>query len=367
MCNKVTYNLYMDESGKSGNNIAYKEQPYFIYSGWLLQNDYVSEARKIANIISKGGKENKSNKYFETDEFLTLFKKMIDDCIAHPFIEVVNKKFIIVTHIVTIYFNFSDKLNEYHKNSEKYSKLKKLQDDIANFIYDNIVQNFWNIIYDKSTKKYNENISYETDFTEIQNYLLDLFERKGAKKIYKYLHGYRISNNIELKIKESVNYFLENMLLKFLIRIQEEIEYNSKLYRKNIEVCIYHDSLNELDRIIEYINKYKKNHLQYIDLKVSRVDSKCDSLIQLSDHTCRFFWTQMFKINKSRDLLDNIKEIIFKYFINKKKKESKGIINFTPYSNDIKFLNKLGINTNFYNYNINDIDKRFSNFINSCF
>lgn len=46
-CSEVskTLNLYIDESGNTGDNLLDKDQPLFVYGGWIIQDDYLSEVQ----------------------------------------------------------------------------------------------------------------------------------------------------------------------------------------------------------------------------------------------------------------------------------------------------------------------------------
>ncbi len=49
----MTMNLYLDESGNTGTNWSDSSQPYFVYGGWLIADDYcVAAINKMNEIFS---------------------------------------------------------------------------------------------------------------------------------------------------------------------------------------------------------------------------------------------------------------------------------------------------------------------------
>lgn len=38
-------NFYIDESGNTGDNLLNKDQPFFVYGGWIIQDDYLAEVQ----------------------------------------------------------------------------------------------------------------------------------------------------------------------------------------------------------------------------------------------------------------------------------------------------------------------------------
>ena len=79
MLNNTIFNLYIDESGNTGANILDSKQPYFIYSGWIVQNGL--EHRIMNNIKSKNllpktnAVELKSKNYFKNKIKIKIKKK----------------------------------------------------------------------------------------------------------------------------------------------------------------------------------------------------------------------------------------------------------------------------------------------------
>lgn len=137
--NNIIFNLYMDESGNTGANILDGEQPYFIYSGWIVQNgleNIIMNNIRSKNLLPKtNARELKSKSYFKNNEkdkskkenkynsiyrgFMDLFYELLSNN-AIPYVEIVDKKFIMICHIVTTFFRFDVKLNNYCKTMRYY-------------------------------------------------------------------------------------------------------------------------------------------------------------------------------------------------------------------------------------------------------
>lgn len=373
MLNNTIFNLYIDESGNTGANILDSKQPYFIYSGWIVQNGL--EHRIMNNIKSKNllpktnAVELKSKNYFKNNNkdknkkekkydsiykgFKDLFVELLSNK-AIPYVEIVDKKFIMICHIVTTFFRFDIKLNYYRRIMKCYdfNELKKVQDDIVNIIYDNfdndcLINRFWDEI-----RKDEQIFSNKSVLNDIQDYLCNIFDNTKLHALYNFVKN-KDTDNIENTIKTKS--FIGDMLLRLLMRINDDIR------TSNINVNIFHDNRQDIQEIFNHVNIYK-NNLEYINFPLNNLDSKSAHFIQFSDLLCGFFRMQMANIYDNESINKYAKDTIFEYFIDKKKNENKGFVLFTSYKNDCDFLSKLGINITEEKYYIDKIEKIFNKY-----
>lgn len=349
MLNNTIFNLYIDESGNTGANILDSKQPYFIYSGWIVQNGL--EHRIMNNIKSKNllpktnAVELKSKNYFKNNNkdknkkekkydsiykgFKDLFVELLSNK-AIPYVEIVDKKFIMICHIVTTFFRFDIKLNYYRRIMKCYdfNELKKVQDDIVNIIYDNfdndcLINRFWDEI-----RKDEQIFSNKSVLNDIQDYLCNIFDNTKLHALYNFVKN-KDTDNIENTIKTKS--FIGDMLLRLLMRINDDIR------TSNINVNIFHDNRQDIQEIFNHVNIYK-NNLEYINFPLNNLDSKSAHFIQFSDLLCGFFRMQMANIYDNESINKYAKDTIFEYFIDKKRMKIK----------DLFFLHRIKMIVTFY-------------------
>lgn len=133
----MEYTLFIDESGNTGLNWLNKDQPFFIYGGWLIPNENIDKVNSCLNqfIKKEQSGELKSKNIFDRtngDEiFIKIFKLMINEFSALPIFSIVEKEFMVAAKIVEIFFDCENNpnLNDYLTHPVK---LKKA---LANSIY----------------------------------------------------------------------------------------------------------------------------------------------------------------------------------------------------------------------------------------
>jgi len=110
--------LYLDESGNTGADWLNKEQPYFVYGGWLINDNNKKDAEALLKKSFPNSKaiELKSKVLWDRqrDKLVDFIENMMNqDWRAIPVILIVNKKYMIAARLVETCFDpmYNHKLN----------------------------------------------------------------------------------------------------------------------------------------------------------------------------------------------------------------------------------------------------------------
>lgn len=142
------FELYFDESGNTGTNYLDERQPYFVYGGWLIDNEkskQICEGIKSIFSYSKA-KEIKAKNLKNYDSIKIFFNNMIYNFGAIPVFGVADKKYMVGAKIIETFFD-----HMYNPNVNGYltfkTKLKKaLADSVSS--NDDLLIKFSKIIQD---------------------------------------------------------------------------------------------------------------------------------------------------------------------------------------------------------------------------
>lgn len=113
--------FFIDESGNTGTDWLNKEQPFFVYGGWLVLNEKIEEVNAYLKrfIIKEQSIELKSNKILKRKNGLYLCDEVFDILLrkfnAIPIFNVIDKKYMLAAKIVETFFDsaYNPNINEY--------------------------------------------------------------------------------------------------------------------------------------------------------------------------------------------------------------------------------------------------------------
>lgn len=332
--NNINFRLYLDESGNTGANMIDISQPYFTYGCWLIQDcqedklrDYIKKyiLPKYKNDFNED--ELKSTVYFSKknttnvyEEFYKLFCKILSFN-SYPFVLLLEKKYIITSYMVEVFFNFKNP-----NNCLEFNEINNLKIDISNIVCNSIdeysLKDFWDKIFT------NQSISYN-GLSNIKIKILEILKDNSLNTLHDYLNK---SNNYNSQ-KVKTDKFIGNILSRILIRINEEMCANNK----NIKVSVFHDKRSDFKNIKKHINKININKLNCINFPLNEKNSEDEVLIQLSDLLAGFFNY----ILNTKTIDEYAKRTVFEFFI--KGNKNYGTISFMSYKNEYDFFDKFGM------------------------
>ena len=112
----MNWNFYCDESGNTGTDWLNNDQPFFVYGGWLVQdqNKEIVRSRLSEITATLQGNEIKSKNVFKSrrglNVFFDIFNAMQQN-LAFPVFVISDKKFMVAAKIVETFFD-----SEYNKS-----------------------------------------------------------------------------------------------------------------------------------------------------------------------------------------------------------------------------------------------------------
>ncbi|NNU96414.1 DUF3800 domain-containing protein [Anoxybacillus sp. EFIL] len=362
----MEYTFFIDESGNTGTDWLNKDQPFFVYGGWLIPNEKIDNVNAyISEFIKKEQSgELKSNKILKRNDgykiINEIFNSMVCKFSALPIFVVVDKEFMVAAKIVETFFDcaYNPNVNEYLTHP---FELKKA---LANCIFeskDTLFQ-FSELIKNGTINiKELRNISHQliksferSNHMEVANSLKDLSDENLLSMIDEFetvTDTGRMKNRIALT---------QTMLLEMLRNI--EILLNNR----GATVKIIHDKLrgystifNEIQAIFfrkeqpfVYKNEYKiwLSNFPHID-SIEEINSKSSPCIQASDMLCGFIAKAFQAMNSMKSLNKVEKEIIKKLVCihDEFVKEKVKVWNwYAPYNFDRKFIMSINPNSKVY-------------------
>lgn len=399
--------LYLDESGNTHNDWFNKDQPYFVYGGWLIEKSKRACIEEYVNKLPiKKAKELKAKNTFKNNiddndkkykEFINIFNDFMCKYNAIPFFHISNKKFMISALIVDVLFDpkYNKSMNNHIIKSDKY-ETSTLKIALASYILLNdnnkcIIESFSELIR-------NNNIDINK-LILIKNNLIELFNLKLPK----------VSNSLKFLEEENlldiIKEFNQYNETKFINSIVTPAI--SNLFMNLIEclsnnncshtLSIYYDNLSNYDKTLEKIKKeildtypattenidknkkliYGSNNIKINEM--NSVDSKNNTMIQMADLLCGFTIKTYINILKNKNINIHIKSFWQLFLANllSKNKQFMSInednstkyklykILFSSETNLKYIINKLLLIINKKNYKSETIIKKyFEDFLN---
>lgn len=300
--------LYFDESGNTGSNWTNKDQPYYVYGGWLIKKEKKNEAEKEIKRIfgSSNAKELKSSYILERKkpEFKQLMDYLLSDILAIPVFGVVDKRYMIAAKIVETFFDcaYNPHVNEFltYKSDLK----KALADSVStNQI---VLQRFSKIIKSGTIQLH--------EMREINIMLSEHFKEQEHPEVSETLINLT-DHNLQEMINE-FEYISKNGSEKKWLTLTQPILFD-KLYNVekiaticNLQVKPYVDELRGYQAVFDEINKMscakgKSSFLQHFS-PIQQCISQNELMIQAADLLCGFVNKSFMKIEEySKDIQVN--------------------------------------------------------------
>lgn len=289
--------LYFDESGNTGSNWLDKQQPYFVYGGWLMLD---SKKELAVQLLAKSfsdskATELKSKKIWnkKRNQLIEFINGMINEVKAIPSFGIVDKKYMVAAKIIETFFDcaYNPFVNTYLTNK---SELKKaLADSLSK--NDTIINTFAELIkqgtidlkkmqfikkemqkyFEKISEKVSELIKNLTDdsLVEMISEFEEITKNGTAKKWISLVEPIMFE-----RIINCLNCFYGSMKESWKIYVDQLFGFN--------------DVFNRLNNVINN----KKICTQ--DIKILMCDSKSEPLIQAADLLCGFILHSFLEISE---------------------------------------------------------------------
>lgn len=356
MCKKTIFNLYIDESGNTGANMIDKDQNVFTYGAWLIQdsiensavNNILNQYSNLFNNCNNG--ELKSADYFKNindyKEYYNLFNSMLKEKFV-PFVLLLEKKFIITSYIVEVFFHFKD-----IKNDIELAELTNLKINISNLIYDNITDSNFDAFEKFWIQMYKNKHQSKEELDNIKQTILDIFNKLNLLDLSQYLDNSSYCNTCKVE----AGYFIASLLARLLIHINiNNVEANDL----DIKINVFHDQTSLFNELKKFIKKSNiENMLTKFNFPLNQINSIDNKVIQLSDLLAGFFHNVLIEKN---NINDEAKNTIFSYFIDLQQRSNKGNVLFLSYNYEYKFISKL-IPVNMNIIDTNDVINKFNKY-----
>lgn len=364
--------LYVDESGHTGstlyknNNFNFVEQPYFVLSGILLNDEENKNLENFVNALKikhevMGTELKAKNLYNTKDKFINELISYILDKKISIFIELIDKKHYINIQIFEVIAP-SNRMALEKLPEEYFESAINCIYELSNYLDDTVYDFFSQVLHD-----------YTNDSLEkFYEFLINKFQSSNLPKICKLIEDTKKDYFIEKKIdpKSALDSFLpipsinSRGKLIFLLpnfhaftnivgTVNKYCENNKKIYSE-----IIHDSQEQYDSIFDkvfndmkninytiyapnFVNK-KTNFSIPHNTTLSFCDSKNHIAIQVSDiisGTLMRWWTDFINKEKNSDSAKYLNSI---YNLHNK-------INFVVPKNNFDYFNSLitYINSNY--------------------
>ena len=348
--------FFVDESGNTGTDWLNKDQPFFVYGGWLIPNENIDNVNIYLNefIKKEQSGELKSNKILKRNDGLKIFDEIFNtllyDFSALPVFAVVDKEFMVSAKIVETFFDYA-----YNPNVNTYlTHPVELKKALANCILTSkgILTKFSELIK-------NGTIDVE-HLREVSLELVTLFENEGHLQVADSLRNLSDENLLSMidefetvtdtgKMKNRIT--LTQTVLLEMIKNVEIISNN-----RNFKVNIIHDKLRGYSEVFNEIEAvFFKEEQPYIYRNEDKIwlsrfphiqsiiekDSKNVPVIQVADMLCGFISKSFQTMNSMKNLNKLEKDILRKLVFLREEflSESVFIWNwYTPYNFERKFI-----------------------------
>lgn len=335
--------LYFDESGNTGSNWMNKDQPYYVYGGWLIKKEQKNNAEKEIKRIfsSSNAKELKSSYILERKkpEFKQLMDYMLSDIFAIPVFGVVDKRYMIAAKIVETFFDFV-----YNPNVNEFLTFKS---DLKKALADSISTN--QIVLQRFSKIIKSGTIQLHEMQEINIMLSEHFKEQNHPEVSETLLRLTDHNLQEMisEFEHISKYGSEKKWLTLTQPILFDKLYNVEKLATicNFQIETYVDELRGYQAVFNEINmmsciKGESSFLRHFS-PIQQCMSQNELLIQAADLLCGFVNRSFMKIeeyskdiqlNKIWEKLVNIRD----YFTEKK------IVVWDYYAHS-DFIKKIGL------------------------
>ena len=290
--------LYLDESGNTGSNWLDKQQPYFVYGGWLMLDENKKVATQLLKVCFSDSKatELKSKKIWEKkrNQLIEFIKKMIEEVNAIPYFVIVDKKYIVAAKIVETFFDcaYNPFVNTYltYKSELKKALADSLSKNgtIINAFAELIKQGTIDLEKMKFIKK-----EMQKHFAPISHTASEVINKLSDESLLKMIGEFEeiTKNGSEKKWISLVRPILFQSIfcLNFFCGRKSECGY---IYVDQLSG--FNDVFNELNTILG------KKGICENDIQISMCDSKSEPLIQAADLLSGFILHSFTEINEVR-------------------------------------------------------------------
>lgn len=288
--------LFFDESGNTGTNWLDKNQPYYVYGGWLVKEEKKEDAEKAIKKIfsSSNARELKSSYILEKKrpEFKQLMDVFLFKINAIPVFGVADKRYMVAAKIIETFFDYAynPNINEYLTHP---SDLKKALADIVS-TNQIILQRFVELIKSGTIQL--------CEMRDINTMLAEFFKEQTHLEVFETLINLSDDN-----LREMINEFesiskggsekkwltlTESVLFDRLCNVEKFATIC------NLQVKPYVDELFGYQAVFDRLNTLETTVLKHFDL-IEQCTSQNELLIQAADLLCGFINKSLIEIENS--------------------------------------------------------------------
>lgn len=372
------YQIYMDESGHSGDVINWfkdLQQPIFVLCGIIVDSkDVVNLNNELKELYQNLDDEIKSTEEKSNYNLIKASYEVLDKNKCKIIGELVDKKYYYAARIVdtiirtSFYYVISnDLMDDYNEDArfrliDDYYVNNRLAELICNNLNENILVLYFEVVEKKNIE------SLKLLIKEIIKLKSDKIIHSQSRKIKKYLNLFLKS--LDQIQEEEISQFIENAILKAdnmngrkkkKVYICPHISSLTNLKQRLIinydEIEFFHDTQNEYSTILSnYLNLYEDK-----EFSIKFIDSKSCYIIQAADMFAGILMrvSKELLLNNKYDYFDSIIKIGILSEID---------VNIVAKSTFIiKYRNSIGaINSKFILANYKHLDEMDKNYRKTC-
>lgn len=295
--------LYLDESGNTGSDWLNEEQPYFVYGGWLINDNNKKDAEALLKKSFPNSKaiELKTKVLWDRqrDKLLDFIENMINqDWKAIPVILIVNKKYMIAAKLVETCF---DPMYNHNLNSSmSYPSVLKKE------LTDSLSKNTSVI------EEFSELIRCGTIEIDRMRSILELVQKhlRNTKSVLSLfadtIDGISDTelNDMVLEFEVLTNYSTEKRWNSLVIPSLQSLIWNLDAVFGKQDTClqIKADNLKGFSDVFERFNQIwynlKKSGIIKFNVNFTMCDSKTEPLIQAADLLSGFISRSLIESDK---------------------------------------------------------------------
>lgn len=300
--------LFFDESGNTGTNWLDKNQPYYVYGGWLVKKSKKEEAEdEIKKIFSRSSaKELKSSFIIERKkpEFKLLMDFLLFKVGSIPVFGVVDKRYMVAAKIIETFFDYA-----YNPNVNQYLTYRS---DLKKSLADSVSSN--HIVLERFVELIKNGTIQLCEMREIKKLLAKHFQEQKHPYVSETLINLT-DDNLQEMIGE-FEFISKNGSEKKWLTLTQPILFD-KLYNIeklatvcNLQVKPYVDELRGYQEVFDELNKmsYTKGKISFLEhfSSIEQCTSQNELLIQAADLLCGFVNKSLIKIGEfSKDIQVN--------------------------------------------------------------
>lgn len=290
--------LYFDESGNTGSNWLDKQQPYFVYGGWLMLDEKKKFAEQLLadSFSDSKATELKSKKIWlkKRNQLIEFINKMIEEAKAIPCFVIVDKKYMVAAKIVETFFDcaYNPFVNTYL--NYKFELKKALADSLSK--NDTIINAFAELIkqgtIDLKKMKFIKK-EMQKHFAPISHTTSEVINKLSDESLLKMISEFEeITKNGSEKKWISL---VRPILFQNILNLDSSGATNSEYIHIYVDqLSGFNDVFNELNTILGNKEMVKN------DIQISMCDSKSEPLIQAADLLSGFISHSFIEIKEVR-------------------------------------------------------------------